>query len=190
MADHPEIQELDINPLLVAPGLVQALDARVVVDLELIGKSVRPFAHLAIRPYPEEFVRSAQLRDGTEVVLRPIKPEDEPIWNRFHATCSIESLRSRFRYLFKATHETASRFCFLDYDREMAVVAELRQSGQPMFLGVAHLMADPDHEEAEYAALVADQWQNQGLGSLLTDACLNIARRWDIRRDHGRNRSE
>jgi acetyltransferase len=182
VADHPEIQELDINPLLVAPELVQALDARVVVDLELIGKPLRPFAHLAIRPYPEEFVRSAQLRDGTEVVLRPIKPEDEPIWNQFHASCSVESLRSRFRYLFKATHKSSSHFCFLDYDREMAVVAELQQRGQPEFLGVGHLMADPDHEEAEYAALVADRWQNQGLGSLLTDTCLDIARRWRIRR--------
>ena len=182
VADHPEIQELDINPLLVTPDTVLALDARVIVDLDLIGKPQRPFAHLAIRPYPEEFVRSAQLADGTTIVLRPIKPEDEPIWNQFHQHCSIESLHARFHSLFKATHEIATRFCFLDYDREMGIVAELIRDGKPSFLGVAQLMADPDHEEAEFAVLVADPWQGRRIGSLLADTCLDIASRWGVRR--------
>ena len=81
VADYPEIKELDVNPLLVTPDDVIALDARVVVDRELVVHSVRPYAHLAIRPYPEEFVTERKLKDGTPVILRPIKPEDEPMWH-------------------------------------------------------------------------------------------------------------
>src|SRR5208337_1527202 len=81
VADYPEIKELDINPLLVTPQDVIALDARVVLDRDLVVRSVRPFTHLAIRPYPEEYVTERQMKDGTPVVLRPIKPEDEPMWH-------------------------------------------------------------------------------------------------------------
>ena len=132
VADYPEIEELDVNPLFVTPDDVMALDARIILDHELVFNPPRPYAHLAIRPYPDEYRRPAKLKDGTQVLLRPIKPEDEPLWHDLLASCSRESLWFRFRYLFKeTTHEMATRFCFIDYDREIAIVAELerRRSG-------------------------------------------------------------
>jgi acetyltransferase len=181
VADSPALSELDVNPLLVTPHEVIALDARVVVDRAALMQEGRPYSHLSIRPYPEEFTRQGKLKDGTPVLLRAIRPEDEPLWHALLASCSPESLRLRFRHMFKATtHEMATRFCFIDYDRELAIVAEREGDGQRRLLGVGRLIADADHREAEYAVLVGDPWQEQGLGSMLTDCCLEICRDWKI----------
>lgn len=181
VADYPEIKELDVNPLLVTPDDVIALDARIILDHELLLRPPRPFSHLAIQPYPEEYTKQARLEDGTRVVLRAIKPEDEPMWHEMLAGCSKESIWFRFRYLFKqTTHEMATRFCFIDYDREIAIVAELEEDGKRKLLGVGRLVADADHTNAEYAVLVADAYQGRGLGSLLTDYCLEICKDWGI----------
>jgi acetyltransferase len=183
VADYPEIKELDVNPLLVTPDEVIALDARVVVDRDLAVHAVRPYQHLAIRPYPEEFVTQRQIKDGTPVILRPIKPEDEPLWHGLVASCSTETIRFRFHYLFKqTTHEMASRFCFIDYDREIAMVAEVEENGERKLIGVGRLVADMNHEAAEYAVIVADRWQRHGLGGVLTDYCLEVAQRWGLKR--------
>ena len=182
VADYPEIKELDLNPLLVTPDDVVGLDARVVVDRDLIVHSVRPYAHLAIRPYPEEFVTRRQLKDGTPVILRPIKPEDEPMWHELLAGCSTESIWFRFSYLFKkTTHEMATRYCFIDYDREIGIVAEVEEEGKRKLLGVGRLVADMNHEAAEYAVLVVDRCQGRGLGGMLTDYCLEVAKKWGVK---------
>jgi acetyltransferase len=182
VADFPEIAELDINPLLVTPQEVVALDARMAINRQRITRPGRPFNHLAIRPYPAEYERRVTLADGTECRLRPIKPEDEPLWHELLASCSRESIWSRFRYLFKeTTHEMATRFCYLDYDRELAIVAEVEVEGGKKLVGVGRLVADTDHQQAEYAVLVSDRWQSHGLGGLLTDYCLEIARDWQLR---------
>ncbi|MBI3911259.1 MAG: bifunctional acetate--CoA ligase family protein/GNAT family N-acetyltransferase [Armatimonadetes bacterium] len=183
VADYPEIRELDVNPLLVSPEQVIALDARIIIDQEALSRPIRPYEHLAIRPYPEEYVRQITLQDGTPVILRPIKPEDEPLWHELLARCSAESIRYRFRYAFKTTtHEMATRQCYIDYDREMAIVAEVGENGRRTLIGVGGLAADPDHETAEYALLVADLWQGRGLGGVVTDYCLEIARNWGVKR--------
>ncbi|MBN2198892.1 MAG: GNAT family N-acetyltransferase, partial [Candidatus Aminicenantes bacterium] len=182
VADYPEIRELDINPLLVTPTEVIALDARVILDRGLVGKPVKPYAHLALRPYPEEYVRRTVLGDGTAAVLRPIKPEDEPMWMDLLRSCSRETIYSRFRYFFFwESHEVATRYCYIDYDREMAIVAELEADGRRRLAGVGRLVADPMRETAEYAVLVGDAWQDKGLGSILTDHCLEIARSWGVK---------
>ena len=182
VADYPEIVELDVNPLLATPHDAIALDARIVLDHETILHPVRPYSHLAIRPYPEEFRKQAKLKDGSPVHLRPIKPEDEPMWHALLASCSQESIWLRFRYSFKdTTHEMATRFCFIDYDREIAIVAEIEEDEQRKLIGVGRLVADADHQEAEYAVLVGDPWQGAGLGGMLTDYCLEICTRWGIR---------
>ena len=183
VADYPEIKELDINPLLCTPEHVIALDARVVVDRDLVGRAVRPYCHLAIRPYPEEYVTERTLKDGAPVVLRPIKPEDEPMWHDLVAACSTETIWFRFRYLFKqTTHEMATRFCFTDYDRELGIVAEVEEEGKRKLIGVGRLVADVNHETAEYGVIVADRYQGHGLGGLLTDYCLDVAKRWGVKR--------
>ncbi len=181
VADYPEIKELDINPLLVTPEDVIALDARVVIDRDLVVRTVRPYAHLAIRPYPEEYVTERKLKDGTPVVLRPIKPEDEPLWHDLLGSCSTQSLWFRFSYLFKqTTHEMATRYCFIDYDRELGIVAEVEEEGQRKLIGVGRLVADADHDAAEYAVIVVDRWHGHGLGGLLTDYCLEVAKTWGV----------
>jgi acetyltransferase len=181
VADYPEIIELDVNPLLVTPDDAIALDARIVLDHATVLHPVRPYSHLAIRPYPEEFTKQAKLKDGTPVLLRPIKPEDEPMWHTLLATCSPETIRLRFRYMFKGTtHEMATRFCFLDYDREIAIVAEIEVDDERKLIGVGRIVADADHRDAEYAVLVGDPWQDQGLGSMLTEYCLDVCKIWGI----------
>jgi acetyltransferase len=183
VADYPEITELDINPLLVTPEDVIALDARVVVDLQPSGNPLggRPYSHLAIQPYPDEYVTQRKLDDGAEIALRPIKPEDEPLWHELLAGCSTQSRWFRFNYLFKqTTHEMASRYCFIDYDRELAIVAEVEEEGQRKLIGIGRLVADIDHRKAEYAVIVVDRWQGRGLGGMLTDYCLELAKKWGM----------
>lgn len=181
IANNPEINELDINPLFVSATQVIALDARVVIDRTIAGQEIRPYSHLAIRPYPEEFVRRDRLADGRPLTLRPIRPEDEPLWFDLIASCSPETLHARFRYLFKQpTHVMAARYCFLDYDRELAIMAEIEDDGRRRFIGVGRLVADANHETAEFALLVADAWQNSGLGLKLMTVCLEIARTWRV----------
>lgn len=186
LAELPEITEADLNPLVVTADEVVALDARVFVDQAYNKRSERRYGHLAICPYPDHFVLHRTLQDGTAVVLRPIRPADEPAWQDLLARCSASTLYQRFHYMFKeATHEMASRFCFVDYDREIALVAEISSDTGHELVGVGRLVADPDHKTAEYAALVADAWQGHGLGKLLTESCLYIADQWGLSSVYG-----
>jgi acetyltransferase len=181
-ADYPEISELDINPLLVTAREVIALDARVVLD-QPIQEGPPDYHHLALHPYPEKYVRKTQLQDGTNVTLRPIKPEDEPLWLEMLGSCSKESLYSRFRYFFHwESHEIATRYCYIDYDREIAIVAEICEGNRKKLIGIGRLIADPDRESVEYAILIADAWQQKDLGNIITDFCLDIAASWKLKK--------
>jgi acetyltransferase len=182
-ADYPEIEELDINPLIVTANDAIALDARILIDQDLIGKETRDYAHLILRPYPERFIKPATLSDGTAISLRPIKPEDEPLWLEMLASCSKQSIYSRFRYDFYFdSHEVATQFCFIDYDREMAIVAEVEVNGRKRLIGVGRLIGDPDGEIAEYAILITDEWQHKDLGQILTGYSIEIAKMSGIKR--------
>ncbi len=182
-ADYPEIEELDINPLIVTPDHVIALDATIVVDENLLGKEHRDYDHLILRPYPERWIRPAKLSDGNDVLLRPIKPEDEPMWLEMLGSCSKQSIYSRFRYdFFFDAHEIATQFCFIDYDREMAIVAEVEVEGRKKLVGVGRLIGDPDVEVSEYAVLITDAWQHKDLGQILTNYCIEIAQHTGIKR--------
>jgi acetyltransferase len=182
-ADFPEISELDVNPLLVTPNDVIALDARIITDKDAIGKQLKPYAHLALRPYPEEYVKRVVLPDSTPVIFRPIKPEDEPLWMELLGSCSKDTIYSRFRYFFRwDTHEAATHYCYIDYDREIAIVAEADTENGKKLVGVGRLIADPDHESVEFAVLIADKWQNKDLGSMLTDYCMEISKNWGLKK--------
>lgn len=190
-ADFPEIEELDINPLLVTPKDVIALDARMAVTRQPVQDGGKTYAHLALHPYPEKFVKRVSLQDGTSILLRPIKPEDEPLWLDMLRHCSKESLYSRFRYFFHwETHEIATRYCYIDYDRELAIVAETESDGEKELVGVGRLIADPDREKVEYAILIIDAWQNRDLGNLITDFCMEIARKWNIKKIYAQTTSD
>jgi acetyltransferase len=181
VANCPQIAEMDVNPLLVTPRDVIALDARVRIDRSHPADA-RPFSHLAIRPYPESLVHTASLRDATPITVRPIRPEDEPLWHRMLGECSPESIRLRFRSMFREmSHEMATRYCFMDYDRELAMVAEVSRDADRCLIGVGHLLGDADHTQAEFAVLVPDAWQRKGVGALLLDACLEVAKDWGLR---------
>jgi acetyltransferase len=182
-ADYPEIKELDINPLLVTPNDVVALDARIVIDPALVGKQTEHYAHLALRPYPEQYTSTIDLPDGAKVTFRAIKPEDEPLWMELLGRCSKETIYSRFRYFFQwASHEVAIRYCYIDYDREIAIVAEVQEAGERQLIGVGRLVADPEHETVEFAILIEDAWQNKDVGSILTKYCLQVAGKWQLKR--------
>lgn len=176
-ADYPEIEELDINPLIVTADDVIALDARIILNKDIIGKENPDYSHLILRPYPERLRKKAKLRDGTDVLLRPIKPEDESLWLEMLGSCSKESIYHRFRYDFHFnSHEVATQFCYIDYDREMGIVAEIDFEGRKRLIGVGRLIADPDVVSAEYAVLVPDDWQHNELGFILTEYCVDIAK--------------
>jgi acetyltransferase len=105
------------------------------------------------------------------------------MWHDLLASCSAESLRSRFSYLFKqTTHEMATRYCFNDYDREIGIVAEVEEDGQRKLIGVGRLVADMNHEAAEYAVIVVDRWHGHGLGSLLTGYSVEVAKSWGVKK--------
>lgn len=176
-ADYPEIEELDINPLMVTDKEVVALDARVVLDEDAVKNPVPQYSHLILRPYPERYIKQTQLSDGTETLLRPIKPEDEPMWLEMLGSCSKEAIYSRFRYNFHFdSHEVATQFCYIDYARELAIVAEVEEDGRRKLIGVGRLIGDPDLEIVEYAVLITDAWQRKDLGKILTEYCVDIAR--------------
>jgi acetyltransferase len=183
IAERSEIIELDINPLVVSSESVVAVDARMVLDLsELTATPARPYSHLAIRPYPSELTRQVQLTDGQCVTLRPIRPEDEQAWIKLLESCSPATIHDRFGGLVhQFNHQFASRFCFIDYDREMAIVAEANIDGVHQLIGVGRLVAYADRERASLAMLVGDRWQRHGVGSSLADACLDVARQWEIK---------
>ncbi len=182
-ADYPEIAELDINPLLVTTHEAVALDARIVLDKEVVGKKLPEFSHLLLHPYPEKYVKKTKLKDGTAIKMRPIKPEDEPLWLELLGSCSKESIYSRFRYNFHYdSHEVATQFCYIDYAREIGIVAEVEEKGKKKLIGVGRLIADPDLTTVEYAILITDEYQKRDLGTILTAYCEDIAKKWKMKR--------
>jgi acetyltransferase len=180
------IKEIDINPLFASPEGLMALDARVILHSAEVSESALP--RLSIRPYPSQYVSNWTLKNGSQVVIRPIRPEDEPLMIRFHQALSERSVYLRyFQSLKLATrtgHERLTRICFIDYDREMALVAEYRDGsgGNPEIIAVARLSKLHGVSEAEAAALIRDDFQHQGLGTELYRRLIAVARQEGIAR--------
>jgi acetyltransferase len=185
VVDFPEIAEIDINPLVIADGKACAVDARIVIDTSVLdGKPTRP--HLVITPYPTRYITPWRLSDGTEVILRPIRPEDEPMEYELLTTASEETLRGRFfDNKTEISHDMLVRFTNIDYDREMAIVAELTQGKKRRIVGVARLMGEADRGRGEFAVLVHDDFQGKGLGFKLTDTIIGIAQEKGLREISG-----
>jgi acetyltransferase len=177
--EQSAIAEIDINPLIASPNGLLALDARVVLHDPGKQKSVpKP----AIRPYPLQYVTHTQLKDGTPVTIRPIRPEDEPLMAEFHRTLSDRTVYLRYfaslSLSSRIAHERLLRICFGDYEREIVLVAELHtpQTGARRILGVGRLNKVQSRSTAEVAILVADEFQARGLGFQLLSRVVQVAR--------------
>ncbi|MFU8816144.1 MAG: GNAT family N-acetyltransferase [Pseudomonadales bacterium] len=175
VVDFPELDSLDVNPLLADQQGVIALDARIRVRA---GSFDDRLAHLAIRPYPKELEEWVPLKDGGKLLLRPIVPEDEPALKRAFARLDADEIHNRFLQPMRTLHHMlAVRFTQLDYDREMALVlADDGKPGQQDIHAVVRISADPDNEQAEFAIIVQHHFAGQGLGRLLMDRILRHAR--------------
>lgn len=186
IVDFPQIRKADVNPLLVNEKGTIALDARIVIDLNKVSAEVQPYEHLIIMPYPRKYVTKRTLRDGREVLLRPIKPEDEHLIIELFQTFSEETMRLRFFQVIKEiSHQILARYCNIDYDREMAIVAELIEDGERRIVGMVRLIVEPDGKGGEVAAVVGDPWQNRGLGSMMFDYIIEISRDMRLKRIFG-----
>ncbi len=179
------IKEIDINPLLASPRGLIALDARVVVHGADVAEDRLP--GLAIRPYPTRYAIPWTMKDGTAITIRPIRPEDEPLMVRLHEALSESSVHLRYFHAMKLSsrvaHDRLTRICFIDYDREMALVAERRapDGGDPEILAVGRLCKRRGGE-AEFALLVRDEAQGVGLGTELLRRLIAIGRDERLRR--------
>ena len=157
------------------------------------GPDVRPadLPRPAIRPYPTQYITPWKAEDGTPMILRPIRPEDEPLLVKFHGTLSERSVSLRYfhamKYTARVAHERLTRICFIDYDREMALVADRKvpETGEHEILGVGRLSKVRGTNEAEFALVVSDRFQGLGLGTELLSRLLQVGRDENIDRIFG-----
>ncbi len=181
IVDFPEIAEIDINPLAISGGKASALDARIIIDGNYNATGQPTYPHLIITPYPTKYTTPWQLSDGTKVLLRAIRPEDEPAEHEMLSTLSQETLRTRFFSVIKdMSHEWLVLFCNIDYDRHMAIVAEVEEKGRKSMIGVARLIMNQDMLSGELAFIVQDKYQRKHLGSKFLEVLIGIAREREL----------
>jgi acetyltransferase len=189
VAEQSWIKEIDINPFLVSATQMLALDARIVLH----GQNVRPedLPRLAIRPYPQQYCSNWKLRDGTPVNIRPIRPEDEPLMVKFHGTLSDKTVHFRYfafsKLELRVAHERLTQICFNDFDRDIALVVIRRRPGakEDEIIAVGRLVKVHGMNEAEFAIVISDLFQRQGLGTHLLQLLVNIGQQEGIERIFG-----
>ncbi len=188
VSEHGWIREIDINPLIVSPDGMLALDARVILH----DPATKPeaFPRLAIRPYPSNYVTAVTLENGTPVTIRPILPEDEPLLVAFHGTLSETTVRQRYLENLpletRIAHQRLTRICFSDYNREITLVANHRRDdGTHEIIGVGRLNKMHGLDEATFAVVVSDAWQGKGLGTELLKLLLQAGRDEKVKRLSG-----
>lgn len=175
VCELPWLKEMDINPLIVDELGALAVDARVVVDYAPV--SADRYAHMAIYPYPAHLVTLWQLPDGTNVTIRPMRPEDAAIEQEFVRNLSEEAKYFRFMYTVRELSEAMlARFTQLDYDRELALIAVTEEKGREVEIGVCRYAINPDGESCEFALVVSDQWQHKAIGHRLMGSLIDAAR--------------
>jgi len=182
LIDFPEIAELDMNPVLIKDGKPIAVDARILVSPLAVPSSL----HLVISPYPQEDESHMVGVDGRPIFIRPVKPDDAPLFTALFKTLSPTTIYYRFFGALKELNpEMLARFTQIDYDREIALVAIDEASQTDNILGVARIIGDPDGKTGEFAVLVGDAWQGKGIGSNLLEKCLSIAEKQGFKSVHG-----
>ncbi|MFO7783498.1 MAG: GNAT family N-acetyltransferase [Desulfatiglandales bacterium] len=182
LIDFPEITELDMNPVILKAGRPCAVDARVVVKA---SDEASP-NHLAIRPYPEQYESRAVTKDGVDVFVRPIRPEDAPLLLELFDSMSMRSRYYRFLSPKKSlSREMLVRLTQVDYDRHIALVALREGEGGEKMMGVVRIISDPDKYLAEFSVAVADAWQGKGIGGKLLERALDVAVDYGIKKVQG-----
>jgi acetyltransferase len=180
----PWIQEMDINPLIMDEHGIIAVDARISVDYP--KPSTDPYNHLAIHPYPVQLVKNVQLNDGTDIVIRPIRPEDAEIEAKFVRELSRETKYFRFMNTFQElSQELLVRFTQIDYHNEMALIAVKSTADGEEQIGVARYSTNLDKKSCEFALVVSDQWQSKGIAHRLMRNLMEVARDRDLERMDG-----
>ncbi len=179
IAEQPLIKELDINPLLASPNALIALDARVVLHDPTTPLEKLP--RLAIRPYPSQYITQWKSNLGEPFTLRPIRPEDEPLLMNFHETLSAQSVYMRYfqdiKLSTRTTHERLTRTCYVDYDREIVLVAEtINTKGEKEIAAIGRLSRSKFGDDAEFATLVEDRWHKRGLGTEILGSLLKAGK--------------
>ena len=186
IVEQPRIREVDVNPFLVSPEGVVALDARVILHPWATADDALPA--LAIRPYPIQYTFPFQAKDGSAFSIRPIRPEDEPAMVSFHRDLSEHSVYMRYFHALslgrRVEHERLARICFVDYDREIALVADRKDSPVAGYeiAAVARLTKLPNAREAEIALVVSDKFQHRGLGTAMWQRLVDVGRTEQLRR--------
>src|SRR5512133_2216804 len=185
VVEHPRIREIDINPLIASPDGLLALDGRVVLHDKNVTEDKLP--RLAILPYPNKYVAPWTMKDGKEVLIRPIRAEDEPLMQKFHETLSDRSVYLRYLSPMllseRVTHERLSRVCHSDYAREVALVVDIEDKGERAIIGVGRLSKfRGDDEEARMSLLVSDEYQGEGIGAELVKRLIVAAKHEKIKR--------
>jgi acetyltransferase len=185
-ADQRWIKEIDINPLFASSDHLIALDARVVLYEPEVTEDELP--ELAIRPYPAQYIKSLTTGAGLEITIRPIRPEDEPKMVKFHETLSERSVYLRYFRAFqldqRVEHERLTRICFVDYDRDMALVVTHKnpKTEEDEIIAVGRLTKSHGDDEAEFAMLVSDRYQGQGVGTETLIHLLEVGRQEGVKR--------
>ncbi len=186
VVEQPGIKEIDVNPLVAAPDRLVALDARVVLHPAELADSDLP--RPAIRPYPNHYLAPWRLKSGEEVIIRPIRPEDEPLMIRFHERLSVRSVYLRYFHAVhlsaRTAHDRLTRICFIDYDRDMVLVAVRKSDSEPEIVAVGRLSKEHGTRSAEMAAIVRDDFQRQGLGPELYRRLIQFGRDEGLARVH------
>ena len=186
VVEQPGIKEIDINPLVASPDRLLALDARVIIHGGSPGEAAG--ARLAIRPYPSQYIAPWTASDGSNLVIRPIRPEDEPLMVAFHETLSERTIELRYFHAMKLStrvaHDRLTRICFIDYDREMALVADVTSphGSDHEIVGVGRLCKIRGTDDAEFSLVISDRFHRRGLGTELLKRLLQIGRDEKIRR--------
>jgi acetyltransferase len=184
--DQRWIKEIDINPLFASSDELVALDARVVLYGPEVQESELP--QLAIRPYPSQYIKTITTEDSLDITLRPIRPEDEPKMVKFHETLSERSVYLRYFRAFqldqRVEHERLTRICFVDYDRDMAIVVTHKnpKTDEEEIIAAGRLTKERTGDEAEFAILVSDRYQSQGVGTAMLVHLLEIGRQEGVKR--------
>lgn len=175
VCELPQISELDINPLIADENGAAALDVRVVVDMR--APMLKPYAHMAIHPYPSHLLSHWQLADGTDITVRPIRPEDAKIEQTFVQNLSAQAKYFRFmQVLQELTPQMLVRFTQIDYDRELALIAVISEKDREVEIGVARYVMTPDGDSCEFALVISDAWQQKGIGSRLLTYLMEAAK--------------